>query len=275
MKFLAETALLTHGLASLTNEEIRQEWMEAFGGTPRGEEFRVRHDGREPHVVWLENGQIKTGGIDEYLRIRSDIKSDNLKNVLRVDARTLDEAVFQGKTAALTASATMEICRRKNIEAAVTAGMGGIGDIKGEELCPDLPGILNSGVILISTGPKDMLDRAATMEWLTSRGAQVVSAASEDCTGYVFIDEPLSLPSLSKLKKTAAPLLIINEIPESKRIIDKNILAEAISAGKQAEQRGEFYHPAVNSEIDRLTDGYSSKIQLRSFIENIKLAQEL
>ena len=110
MKFLAETALLTHGLASLTNEEIRQEWMEAFGGTPRGEEFRVRHDGREPHVVWLENGQIKTGGIDEYLRIRSDIKSDNLKNVLRVDARTLDEAVFQGKTAALTASATMEIC---------------------------------------------------------------------------------------------------------------------------------------------------------------------
>ena len=62
----------------------------------------------------------------------------------------------------------MAVCKKLGIPAAVTCGMGGIGEIKGEELCPDLPALAEIPIILISTGPKDMLERKATVSWLTS-----------------------------------------------------------------------------------------------------------
>ena len=55
----------------------------------------------------------------------------------------------------------------------------------------------------------------------------------------------------------------------------KATASEAILKGLEAEQKGEYYHPAVNKEIDRLTDGYSTKIQLESLVENVRLAHAL
>ena len=64
----------------------------------------------------------------------------------------MDQA-SEGISGALTASGTMAVCRERHIPLAVTCGMGGIGDIKGEELCPDLPALRDIPVALISTSP--------------------------------------------------------------------------------------------------------------------------
>ena len=69
--------------------------------------------------------------------------------------------------------------------------------------------------------------------------------------------------------------MILNPIPERKRVQDRSILADAIKAGKQAEAEGRYYHPAANGEIDRRTGGYSSRIQLESLQRNILLAQSI
>lgn len=76
-------------------------------------------------------------------------------------------------------------------------------------------------------------------------------------------------------KPYVPPLLIIQEIPEQKRIKDREILAKAIREGKKAESAGQYFHPAVNGKIDELTEGYSSVIQLESLLENAKLAEWL
>ena len=163
------------------------------------------------------------------------------------------------------------------IPVAITCGMGGIGDIKGEELCPDLPALQQIPVVLISAGPKDMLDRKATIDWLISHGVKVIGTERNYCTGYVFCGEKVELQGKTEnsAETVKPPMLIINEIPEERRIEDREILREAIAEGKRAEKEGRYFHPAANGKIDDCTDGYSSLIQLRGLIANMKVAEAL
>lgn len=257
MKYLVETALLTHGLRSVTQEMLAVAWPFA-----------------DKTLCWVEEGKVICGSMEEYLPFRE--KSDT---TIRIDCNMLDTAIEKKLSGALTASGTMEVCRRLGIPLAVSCGIGGIGDVKGEELCPDLPALAEIPTALLATAPKDMLDIPATIAWLIEHGVHV---AGENCTGYVFYsaDVPLNenLADYSSSAQVAAAaknggLLLLQPIKE--RIQDDTILMCAIAAGKQAEAEGRYYHPAVNGEIDRLTDGYSSVLQLHSLIENVRLAARL
>ena len=256
MKYLVETALLTHGLCSITNDEMAQSWH-----CP------------DAVLAWVDHGELRLGSLSDYLPFRK-----RSAELIRIDCDHLEEAMKIGASGALTASGTMAVCRKLDIPIAITCGMGGIGDLRGEELCPDLPALMNIPVALISTSPKDMLDRPATLAWLQKHG---VHTAGEPCTGYLFSGEevPLELPlsavkSEKEIRRLTAEggLLILNPIPEKERVQDSSILADAIKAGKQAEAEGRYYHPAANGEIDRQTKGYSSSIQLESLQQNILLA---
>lgn len=247
MKCLIETALLTHGLKSVTNEEIRKAWTE----------------GHE-NLAWVSEGRIVIGGIDQYLEFRK-----RAKELIRIDCDLLDSALKEGLSGALTASGTMKVCQKLKVPFAVTCGMGGIGEIKGEELCPDLPALADLPVSLISAGPKDMLDRKQTISWLISHGVTVLGAVRDYCTGYIFNGERVELQGVYK-GEAKPPLLIINEIEEDKRVQDRGILVAAVNAGREAEQEGKYYHPAVNGKIDELTGGYSSRIQLEALLNNAK-----
>ena len=255
MKYLVETCLLTHGLKSITNEQIRKVWTET-----------------EENIAWVSEGEIKIGGMEEYLEFRNRAAS-----VIRIDCFTLEKAIEEKLSGALTASGTMAVCKKYGIPLAVTCGMGGIGDIKEERLCPDLPALADLPVTLISTGPKDMLARKETIQWLTDNGVRVIGSDREFCTGYVFVGEKVELQGMLEKGVTdiQAPLLIIKEIPEEKRVEDRSILAEAVEEGKRAEKEGRYFHPAVNGRIDDLTKGYASFIQLESLLANAKLAKEL
>lgn len=253
MDFLIETALLTHGLSSLSNEYIRNQW--PF---------------KEANIAYLENGIIKTETIDTYLTFRKQ-----WKELTRIDCMTLDHAKKHKLSGAFTASATMEVCRQLGISAAVTAGMGGIGTIEREELCPDLPALEKIPVILVSSGPKDMLDRAATFSWLQAHHVSVKGWNTHSHSGYVFCGEPIPIEPLNPKEPALAPLLLINEIPSSRRIADRTILDDAVAYGHAAAAKGMFFHPAANKKMDERTKGYSSEIQLTALIENAKVAHML
>ena len=217
MEYLVESALLTHGLKSVSNETIKKEWQDP---------------GKK--ITWIDHGEIRIGDIDEFLEFRSRAAA-----YPRIDCDLLEKALVEKQSGALTASGTMAVCVKMGIPVAITCGMGGIGDIKGEELCPDLPALQQIPVILISAGPK--------LQGKTENSAETVKP----------------------------PMLIINEIPEERRIEDREILREAIVEGKRAEKEGRYFHPAANGKIDDCTDGYSSLIQLRGLIANMKVAETL
>lgn len=254
MKYLVESALLTHGLRSISNQEILESWTET-----------------EAKITWVDNGQIQIGNIEEFLTFRKQAE-----NLIRIDYLTLNQAIAKRQSGALTASGTMEVCRRYQIPMAITCGMGGIGDIKNEELCPDLPALASLPVILLSTGPKDMLDRKATYEWLRKHHVKIMGVENSVSSGYIFSGEKIELDGViqPKVFEETPPLLIIHEISEEKRISDIDILQKAILQGKKAQEEGRYFHPAVNGAIDEMTQGYSSRIQLESLVANIKLASK-
>lgn len=257
MRYLVETALLTHGLRSVGQQALADAW--PF---------------EEPILCWVEQGRIVQGAMGDYLPFRA--RADQ---AIRIDCASLDAALAEGRTGALTASGTMEVCRRLGVPLAVSCGIGGIGDIKGEELCPDLPALAQIPTALLATSPKDMLDIPATIGWLRARGVHV---AGPRCTGYIFRSADLPLaesladyPDAAAVERAVADggLLLLQPMPE--RIGDITILERAIAEGKRAEAEGRYYHPAVNGEIDRLTQGRSSALQLASLIENVRLAARL
>lgn len=259
MEFLAETAFLTRGLACLSNEELAQAWP---------------YD--DAVFVWLDNGRITRGTMQEYLPFRS-----RALDLPRLDCMALQDARKAKVSASLTASGTMAACQELGIDLAVTCGMGGVGKIKAEQICADLPALATYTVALLASSPKDMLDIPATISWLTDREIHVVGPA---CTGWVFNGEPVPVPEswaqypdADTIRQAALEdgILLLNPIPAERRIADRSILTAAINAGLKAEADGGDYHPAANAEIHRLTDGYSAKLQLQAFIDNMKLARSL
>lgn len=256
MEHLVESALLTHGLRSVTDERLAAVWPVSSSC-----------------VAWVDGGHVTVGGMDDFLPFR-----DRASELVRIDATRLDNALASGTSGALTASGTMEVCRRMGIPLAVSCGIGGIGNIRGEELCPDLPALRDLPVVLLCTSPKDMLDRPATFVWLRRAGVRLVGLGRGASTGYVFAGEPVALDEEAPTDR--APFdpghpgrtLVLNEIPESRRVANHHVLVQAVVAAHEAEACGEYFHPAANAKIDELTAGDSSLMQLEALVANARLA---
>lgn len=254
INFLVETALLGHGLISVRDDEILSIWPEGA------------------LLVWMESGKIRIGTIEEFIPARKE--KDRWD---RLDGLRVKEKHDENTNAYLTASGTMAIAKEIGCPVVVSAGIGGIGDIKAERLCYDLPALSQLGITLVATSPKDMLDIKATLDWLRDHGVKVLGFETEYCSGYILNGKAYKL-SGKLCHKDANKLeygcnLILNPIPEEKRLKDMSFLEEAIKCGKRAEEMGEHYHPAANACFDRLSKGLSSRIQLESLISNIKVAE--
>lgn len=250
---MIETALLTHGLCSIDNQLLKQKWTLDTGS-----------------LVWVDKGKIRLGDINEYIPFRK-----HSSKLIRIDCFTLEKALSEGLSGALTASGTMAVCARMGISLAVTCGMGGIGDILGEEICPDLPALNDLPVALVATSPKDMLDISATIRWLLEKGVRVYGRYASSCTGFMFNTASVKLTGIYNGELPYKRMLLLYDIPIEKRLTDMSILRKAVVAGKEAEAQGHYYHPAVNAMIDVLSDGKSSLLQLESIIANAKWAETI
>lgn len=256
INFVVETALLGQGLVSVSNNRIEELW-------PDG-----------ALVTWLQKGRVVLGSIEEFLYYKEQIKSWR-----RIDGLKLYDSMNEGFDGFLTASATVKVARDLGYPVAVSAGIGGIGDIIEERLSYDLPALAQTEITLIATSPKDMLDIPGTINWLHNNGVKTFGCGTEYCDGYVFVGQKTQLMQALNHVELGSIVrghnLILNPIPHEKRLQNRDYLREAIKAGKLAEQNGMPYHPAANRRLDELSQGWSSLIQLHSLIANISVAQNI
>lgn len=254
IRFLVETCLLSHGLRSISDSDMAT----AFAGIPAG-------------FAWIESGKIRIGELETFMKFREKRATN------RANKDSISDFCQSGADAALTASGTMEICRRNDIPLAVTCGMGGIGNIPGDRISSDLPALAEIPVPLLATSPKDMLDIGATIGWLRENGVSIFGYGSEYCTGYVFnsANEKLDGVFDENLSCLHGGQLLLDPIPSEDRIKDNTILQKAIEKAETAVREGQHYHPAANAELDRLTDGKTSRLQLEAVVRNARLAAEL
>lgn len=249
--FLIETALLTHGLPGLTAADIRTAW-------PEGPFF----------LCWLDHGAVTVGSLNDFLSFR-----DTAGAIARVSAPGLDEAESKGYSAALTASATLTVAVRFGAPVAVSGGIGGLRSVRAEG-CRDLSALTRTGLTLIATAPKDMFSPAATVACFESAGVHVSAVGASHCDGYLFRCHPETC-SVRPFSSFRRPDLILQPIPERERLNDRLLLREAIDFGLQQEAAGHAFHPAVNRFLADRTAGQTSRLQLRSLVRNIMLAQSL
>lgn len=251
VKLLAETALLTHGLTTISNGQLLEQFPGDFDG-----------------LVWVEKGEIRKGNIEAYLPLRH--RSTELE---RIDGRRLDAACREGLSGALTASGTMAVAAKWGVPLVVTAGMGGIDLADPNRISHDLAALVSLPVSLLATAPKDMLDLAATVKWLQDHGVTVLGNHGDVCDGFVFLRNQVKLSGrYAGFIPAKGGVLVFNSIPPELRLQDQEILRQAIAAGEKARQAGQLFHPAVNRSLDELTKGRSGALQLQSFIDNITLA---
>lgn len=252
-EYLIESALLTHGLKSITNEMLLSVWKK-----------------REKRIVWMESGKIQTGEIQEYCTFR-----EKSQYYARINYQNFQHFQREKKSGILTASGTMRACEILGIPLAVTCGMGGLMQGQHKEDCHDILALAESTVSLVAVSPKDMFDLKVTLDGIKSEGIQILGYDTDVCSGYMFRNNAIPLSRIWKKEPLYPKTLYLREIPDEKRIKNHQILEKACAYGIEREKEGHYYHPAVNAKIDELTNGKSSKIQLEALIKNIEWAEKL
>ena len=251
--YLAESALLTHGLRSISEEELIRMWPQDSAS-----------------IAWMEDGRLRVGGIEDFCRFRKKAQDFD-----RVNYQNYEYYASNGKSGALTASGTMKACEGLGIALAVTCGMGGLMEGQEPKECHDLQALANSPVSLLAVSPKDMFDLGRTIKAMEEAGITILGYHSDVCDGYLFVGEKVKISGCWREEAPSKNTLFLRSIQTEERIADKEILSQAFQYGQEQKIQGRAFHPAVNAKIDELTEGYSSRIQLRALIENIAWAEEL
>ena len=251
--YLAESALLTHGLRSISEEELIRMWPQDSAS-----------------IAWMEDGRLRVGGTEDFCRFRKKAQDFD-----RVNYQNYEYYASNGKSGALTASGTMKACEGLGIALAVTCGMGGLMEGQEPKECHDLQALANSPVSLLAVSPKDMFDLGRTIKAMEEAGITILGYHSDVCDGYMFEGEKVKISGCWREEAPSKNTLFLRSIQTEERIADKEILSQAFQYGQEQKIQGRAFHPAVNAKIDELTEGYSSRIQLRALIENIAWAEEL
>jgi pseudouridine-5'-phosphate glycosidase len=252
---LVETALLGQGLPSIAGAQMAGIWPAA----------------REVVPVWLQEGRVVLGGIEQFLPLRAQ------EEWPRIDGDRLDEAITGGRSGFLTASAVMRVANAAGGNLVVTAGMGGV---RNGRVSQDLILLSRLKVLLVASAPKDSQNLWDTIAYLRRMGVRTVGKESRCVDGFLFTGDPVCLDAVyggeSPANLSAGQwCLLLNPLPAELRLRDHEILKEALAAGDRARQKQEEFHPAVNRALDRLTCGEASRLQLQALAANLELALAL
>ena len=147
-----ESTIITHGMPYPENIKMVNE-VEAL----------IRQNNAIPATIAILEGVIKIGLTSYEVKKLSEKKG--VKKLSRAD---LSAALTNGDTGATTVSATMILAANANIKVFATGGVGGvhIGAENTFDISADLQELSQTPVIVISAGPKAILDLPKTLEGL-------------------------------------------------------------------------------------------------------------
>jgi pseudouridine-5'-phosphate glycosidase len=170
-----ETSVLTQGLPEPANRRAAESMIRA-----------IREGGAEPAWVWTDGGRLLVGATDRDL--------DRLLNggAAKVARRDLPLALAGGGMGGTTVSATLWAANRAGIEVMATGGIGGVHPGSGD-VSADLLELARTAGTVVCSGPKSILDPAATLERLEELGVAVIGHRTDRLPFFVVRDSGLPL----------------------------------------------------------------------------------
>lgn len=272
-----ESTIITHGMPYPENS-----WMAA------NVEAIIQAEGATPATIAVVDGRIKIGLSEEG---RSALaRADNPMKLSRAD---LAFAVAQGRTGGTTVAATMIAARIVGIPVFATGGIGGVhtGAESSFDISADLDELARTPVIVVSAGPKAILDIEKTLEVLETRGVPVVAYGVDTVPAFwsrasrfaapLRLDTPESIAGFHAARRALGiegGMLIANPVPEHDEIAADVMavhIVEAQAAATSAGVSGKRVTPFLLAKILELSGGASLKTNIALVENNARLAARI
>lgn len=272
-----ESTIITHGMPFPGNLDMA-----------RSVEQIVRDNGAVPATIAVIEGILHIGLEDGQIA-----ELAQMSGVMKLSRADLAFALAERRTGATTVAATMIAAARAGISVFATGGIGGVhrGVEESFDISADLEELARTAVIVVSAGPKAILDIPKTLEVLETRGVPVVTYDSEEFPAFWSrssgLRSPLNLPSpaaIANFQRMREQLgidggmLIANPVPLEDEIAREEMeiyIGRALASAEREEITGKEVTPFLLDTIFHMTGGRSLKTNIALVENNARLAAEI
>jgi pseudouridine-5'-phosphate glycosidase len=270
-----ESTIISHGLPRPENLRIARQIEDV-----------VRETGAVPATVAVVDGVARVG-LDEQALAAIAERED----VAKASVRDLGFVVARGGSAATTVAATAHLARRAGIRLFATGGLGGVhrGARESWDESADLVALARTGIAVVCSGVKSILDVAATLERLESLNVPVVGYGTQAFPGFYIsdsghlldwrADSPAEVADLIRAREALGlghqGLVVANPLPEDEQLdaaLHDRVLSEALAELEAQGVSGKAVTPFLLDFFHKHTAGASLRANVRLVLRNARLA---
>lgn len=270
-----ESTIISHGMPYPKNVE-----------TALLVEKTVRDAGAVPATLAIIHGRLKVGLSGDEL----EYFGKKGPQITKASRRDIPYLVANKQDGATTVAATMIIAALAGIEVFATGGIGGVHREAQTtwDVSADMEELVKSPVIVVCAGAKAILDLKLTLEYLETKGVNVIGYRTDDLPAFYSresglnvtyrLDTPEQIAALWKAQKELGlgqGVLVTNPIPE-KMSMDKNYIEAkiqmALAEMKRLGIHGKDTTPYLLDKIQKLTEGSSLESNISLVLNNARLA---
>lgn len=244
----------------------------------------VRENGGIPATMALIKGRIKVGLTDEEIEY---IATCGARKCSRRDVAAM---IALGLDGATTVSGTMMFADLAGIKVFATGGIGGVhrGAQETFDISADLQELANTGVAVVASGCKSILDTALTLEYLETMGVPTIGYKTENFPNFYTresgfkvdyrVDSDEDVANIMKAKKALGikgGIVVCNPIPVENSL-DYNVISkaieEAVAIAAKDGVKGRDATPYILSQVYKLTGGENKKANMALVFNNVLVA---
>ncbi|MFA7588820.1 MAG: pseudouridine-5'-phosphate glycosidase [Acholeplasmataceae bacterium] len=272
-----ESTIISHGLPYPQNLEMA-----------RKVEGIIKEENAVPATIAIIDGVIKVGLTESEL-----IQLATAKDVYKVGKKDFSYVLSQKKMGATTVSGTMIVAEKAKIEVFATGGIGGVhrGAQETFDISRDLEELGEANVCVVCAGAKAILDLALTLEYLETKGVEVIGYQTNKLPAFYTetsnlninyrLDTPEDIAKLLMAKwrfGLKGGVVVANPIP-SEASLDFDEIEEqiqnALAEAKEKAISGKDVTPFLLETIKNKTKGKSLQANLELVYNNARLAARI
>jgi pseudouridylate synthase len=271
-----ESTLICHGLPRPRNLEVA-----------RAAEAIVLAEGARPATIALVDGRIRVG-LDAPALERLASSDD----VVKCSPRDLALVTARRAMGATTVAGTIHVAAAAGIRIMATGGIGGVhrGWERSLDVSADLHELSRSGVAVICSGAKIILDLPRTLELLESLAVPVVGYRCDAFPAFYARDSGLPVPRLDEVHELVdlvraqsllgwpAGLVIANAPPADLALSTAQLeawISAALDDALARRVRGKDTTPFLLAALAGLSEGRTVALNEALVLDNARLAARL
>jgi len=272
-----ESSVIAQGLpfpVNLELAEMLEDLAESLGVTPA--------------TIAVINGRIKVG-----LARRDIEKLATEQGLFKISKRDIPLVIAGEGSGGTTVAATSFIAAKAGIKVFATGGIGGVhtGGEHSLDVSADLLELSQTDTVVVSAGPKSIIDLKLTLEYLETYSVPVIGYKTDFCphfflgrSKYPVSVNALTVNDIVKIMKTREELsikggiLVVNPLKDEYCLSEqefKEAYRKALNKATDNKITGNKLTPFLLQELNLNTSGKSQRANLLLLEENVKLACEI